>query len=255
MDDQNYFRMLIQGSIEIQDLNVGQQQRKGRPLRSCLMSKNVNGNYYLCLKNSMYPNSIDYKMTDLDQVHSKFVKEGKLSMRFKQPRHLLLLQADDKKMLLVFLRQIQDIVSGKKVNIGTRQMPKSVPAKKDVNRFDPSALEFIAIKQFDRRLLNMRHLSRLVLENCNLPSLPAQIGHLPIKYLSLMSSKLAKTQYDRDTFWDWMTIDTIGDTLSTLKMDSLGLKILPFEMMYLQNLQHLSLTKNELVICFDYTAK
>lgn len=248
--------MLIHGLIDIQDWNLEPGSSKRRPLRSCLLSKKVNGNYYVCVKNSMYPSCINYRMADLDQVHSKFAAEGKLSMRFKLPRHLVLVQADDVNALNMFLRQVRDIVNGKNVVIGTRQMPKTVPAKKDVsNRFDPSSAEFVAVDRFDRRILNMRHLNKLLLENCVLPNLPTQIGHLPIAYLSLSGSKLAASRYDQDTIWDWMSSDTITSTLTTLKMDSVGLLTLPFEISFLRKLQTLSVANNKLVIIINYVIK
>lgn len=241
--------MLILGFIDIQDLNDQHGQKKGRPLRSCLLSKKMNGHYYLCIKNSMHPNCITYKILDLAEVHTKCINEGKLGMRFKQPKHLVLLQADDKKMLHLFIRQIQDISNGKEVSIGARLMPKIVPPKKDnVNLYNPMNIEFSAVGYFDNRILNMRNLKKLVLDNCVLSTIPEQLGNLPITYLSLSGASLATTQYDQDTQWNWMSKNTIGNTLKTLKMDSNNLKALPFEMLYLKNLHTLSINKNHLVI-------
>lgn len=90
------------------------------------------------------------------------------------------------------------------------------------------------------------------MENCVLPNLPVHIGHLPIVYLSLSGSKLGMSQYDRDTLWDWMTVDTIDKTLTTLKMDAIGLQTLPFEIMHLKKLQTLSIAKNKLVIFINH---
>ncbi|XP_050422773.1 uncharacterized protein LOC126834705 [Adelges cooleyi] len=238
--------MLINGSISIQDQSMPVQNQI-RPLRSCLLSKKVNGNYVLCIKNSMYPNCINYNVKNLEAVHAKFAKEGKITLRFKQPKHQISVKADDTKMLLMFLRQLEDIIKGKDVKIGTRLIPNKVPAKKDVNRFDPAAREFKAVDRFDRRVLNMRQLNSLILENCVLPTLPEQIGDLPISFLSLAGSKLAtSSQYDQDIFWDWMSKTTIGNTLKNLNIDSVNLTIVPFEIMFLRNLQSLSLTKNKL---------
>lgn len=247
--------MLLNGLISIQDLSVP-GQAPIRPLRSSLLSKKVNGVYFLTIKNSMYPNCINYKVVDLEAIHTKFVKDGKATLRFKQPKHQILLNADDRNMLFMFLRQIQDIISGKDVKIGTRQIPKKIPPKKEVNRFDPSVREFIATDRFDKRILNMRQLHSLILENCILPSLPENIGDLPISSLSISGSKLSTTsQYDQDIYWNWMSKITIGNTLTSLKMDSVNLKILPFEIMFLRKLQDLSLAKNKLVSFFFFYLK
>jgi len=202
----------------------------------------------------MFPNCINYKVANIDKVHSKFVNDGKLGLRFKQPQHLLLIQAEDKKMLKMFLHQIQDILNGKNVIIASRHMPKAVPPKKEVvNPLDPETLEYTAINRFDKRILNMNNLNKLVMENCILPSLPVHIGNLPISYLSLSFSDLnAPLQYDRDTYWNWMSMDTISNTLTTLKMDSIGMKIFPFEIFFLRNLETLSVAKNKLTYLPQY---
>jgi len=185
----------------------------------------------------------------LENIYCKFLEEKKIGLEFREPRQALLIVADDKKMLYMFYRQLKDIIAGKNVIIGTRHMPKTVPAKNDVNiRFNPMCVEFVAVNSFDSRVLNMTLLNKLVLENCDLPTIPEQTGHLPIKYLSISNSKLATTQYDQDIFWNWASKATICNTLTTLKMDSIGLKSLPLEISFLRNLRTLSASNNNLVI-------
>lgn len=237
--------MLFQCSLIIQDLTFARPNT--RPLRSYLMTKRINDIFYVCVKNSMFPNTRYYNLAMLHTMYFKFIHEGKMGLEFRDPRQALLISCEDKKMINMFFRQVQNIVAGKNVVIGKRQMPKMVPAKKDLtNRFDPMALEFVAVNRFDNRLLNMRNLSKLVLENCDLPTIPIQIGHLPIKYLSISGSKLSTSQYEQDIFWNWTSIPIICDTLTTLKIDSLDLKKLPFEIFFLKNLTTLSACNNRL---------
>lgn len=243
--------MIIKGLVETQSLDALAGTTNGsRPLRSCLLTKKMNNEYYLSIRNSKYPNCIDYRVKNLNRVHDKFIDDGKLGLGFNHPRHMVLIQSDNRSALKLFLRQISEMFSGKKVNVATRPMPKKVPAAKvrSADRFDPESRVFKAVDRFDNRVLNMRHLSSLVLENCTLPSLPQHLGQLPIIYMSLSHSRLAASQYDQDTFWDWMVEDVIGQSLTILKMDSVGLKTLPFEILYLKNLQSLSVSKNKLVI-------
>lgn len=245
--------MLIQGTVDIQDLNPhhGAGQRRGRPLRSYMLTKKLNECYYLSVKNSMYPNCINYKITDLDRMFTKCLNERKFGLQFKHPSHLLLIVADDLNMLKMFHRQLQDIVDGKYVNIGQRQMPKTLSPKVIVNPFDPRSTQFIGVDHFDRRILNMTHLSKLVLDNCILSSLPEELGHLPITYLSISGCKLpTSSTYDQYIFWNWTSKDTICKSLTTLKMDSIELNKLPFEIIFLSNLDTLSVAKNKLVILF-----
>jgi Leucine-rich repeat (LRR) protein len=92
--------------------------------------------------------------------------------------------------------------------------------------------------------LNMRNLTTLTMENCDLPSIPVEIGRLSIKYLDISGSKLPINQ---DTFWNWTSVTVICGTLTTLKINSIGITRLPFEIMFLKNLQILSANKNKLV--------
>lgn len=234
--------MLVRCSLAIQDLNT--PQSKGRPLKSCVMTKKVNDKYYVCVKNSMYPNIKFFNLAMLKNLYNKFITEGKMGLEFRDPKQVLLIDSKHKSEVLMFYTHIKAIVDGKNVKISTHQMPKTVSIKKAViNRFDPTAIEFIAVDRFDNRILNMRLLSTLVLEKCDLPTIPVEIGHLPIKYLSISGSKLPTNQ---DTFWNWTSITKICDTLTILKMDSIGMKKLPFEIMFLKNLQTLSATNNSL---------
>ncbi|XP_025198198.1 uncharacterized protein LOC112596654 [Melanaphis sacchari] len=234
--------MLIKCSLTIQDLN--HPHLNSRPLKSCVMTRKSNNNYYVSVKNSMYPNIKNYNLAMVKNIFRRFITEGKLGLEFTEPKHVLLIDSEQKSEVIMFHAQIKAILDGKKVNIGSRLMPKAVSTKKAViNRFDPKALKFVAENRFDNRVLNMRHLTTLVLEKCDLPTIPVEIGHLPITYLSISGSKLATNQ---DTFWNWTSITTICDTLLVLKMDSLGLKRLPFEIMFLRNLQELSISHNYL---------
>ncbi|XP_060856421.1 leucine-rich repeat-containing protein 69-like [Metopolophium dirhodum] len=237
--------MLIHCSLIIQDLTAARPNT--RSLRSCVMTKKENDEYYVCVKNSMYPTIKSYKLTMLQNIYHSFIKEGKMGLEFSEPRQALLIVCEDKRLLYLFFRQLKSIINGNDVIISTRQMPKNVPAKNElINRFDPSSLQYVAVSRFDNRVLNMRHLSKLVLEDCDLPTIPVQIGHLPIKYLSITGSKLPTSKNEQDVFWNWTSGTTICYTLTTLKMDSVGIKKLPFEIFFLKNLQTLSASNNSL---------
>lgn len=240
--------MLLQGLVEIKDFNITTQST-GRKLRSCVLTTKIQDYYCLRIKNSMYPNCITYKIINISKLHTRFSHQGKLGIHFIIPNHVVLFHADDIKMLILLVQQIRDMISGKNVFISERTMPKNVPPKKDnVNIYNPMNYEFTANRYFDNRILNMQFLKKLVMENGHLPKLPEQLGNLPIEYLSLSGSLLASTQYNKDTLWDWMSGNTIVNTLTTLKMSSNGLKILPFEILYLRNLQTLCVDHNQLVI-------
>lgn len=115
------------------------------------------------------------------------------------------------------------------------------------NCFDPKSLEFVNVNDFENHILDTNFFRKLILENCSFPKVPVGIGHLPIKYFSISGSKLENLQYDKNTFWNWTSVNTICETLKTLNIDLVGLKSLPFEIMFLKNLYKLSAAKNKLV--------
>jgi len=95
--------------------------------------------------------------------------------------------------------------------------------------------------------LNIVYLRTVALENCDLSYLPAGIGNLPIVSLSLNGSKLNMPDRGGNYVWDWMTKDIICRTLNEFKMNSIGLKKLPFEIIHLKKLYSLSVSNNALV--------
>lgn len=239
--------MIIHCSLSIQDLTAARPNT--RSLNSCMMIKKENDEYYVCVKNSMYPTTKSYKLTMLQNIYHNFIKEGKMGLEFNEPRQSLLIVCQDKALLYLFFRQLRKIIDGDNVIISTRLMPKMVPAKHEIkNNCYPSSSQFVSIRYFDRRILNMSHLNKLVLEDCDLPTIPEQVGHLPIAYLSITGSKLPTSQNELDVFWNFTSISTICHTLRTLKMDSIGIKHFPFEIFFLKNLQTLSASNNNLVI-------
>lgn len=241
--------MCLIGYVTIQDLNLS-VQNPSRPLRSVIQIafQKSTGAYLLCIKNSMHPTSVRYNIANLKSVHSKFVGEGKLTLLFNQPKHQIMLQTDDKPLLSIFLQQIRGLATGKPVHIRSQPLLKKIPPKKKKNNFDPTSRQFVALDRFDRRILNMYQLTSLSLENCQISCLPMELGNLPISFLNLSGSTLPSSGSDKDTLWNWMAADKISNSLIILKMDSIGLESVPFEMMFLQNLQELSLNKNSLVI-------
>jgi hypothetical protein len=241
--------MLIECSLTIQNLDPPSLISNSPSFRSYLSTKKVNGKYYVRVSNSTYPNGIHYDIAMLEDIYYKYIKERKMGLEFKVPRQLLLIIADDKDMLYLLYHQLIDIINGKNVVIGTRHLLNTASGNFNHNLdYSTKPLEFVAINRFDNSLLNMKHLGKLVLENCDLPTIPAEIGSLPIRYLSMSGSKLPTSRFNQNTFWNWMSMDTVCGTLLTLKMDSVGLKSLPFEILFLKNLQTLSAAKNMLVI-------
>ncbi|KAL4104470.1 hypothetical protein QTP88_019768 [Uroleucon formosanum] len=237
--------MLMHCSISIQDPTGARPNT--RYLNSCVLLKKVDDEFYLLVKNTMYPTAKSYELTMLQNIYHNFIREGKMELDFSEPRQLLLIVCKDKALLYLFFRKLKNIINGKDEMNDTRQAPRTVPPGHEiVNRFHPSSLFFVSYRHFDIRILNMRHLNTLVLEDCDLPTIPVQIGNLPISSLSITGSKLPTSQNELDVFWNFTSLSVICYTLRTLKMDSIGMKHLPFEIFFLKNLQTLSASNNNL---------
>jgi hypothetical protein len=188
-----------------------------------------------------------YKVFNLAMLNTIYFElDGTMKLEFKEPKVLLSIYSEDNNIEVnMFYHHIKSIHEGKEVIIARRLIPQSVSSTKAVmTHLDLLAFEFVSVDRFDNRLLNMRNLTTLTMENCDLPSIPVEIGRLSIKYLDISGSKLPINQ---DTFWNWTSVTVICGTLTTLKINSIGITRLPFEIMFLKNLQILSANKNKLV--------
>jgi len=184
----------------------------------------------------------------MDPIFFSLLKEGRIAFEFKKPRDFLSLEFKSKRMAYVLYRTMEDIFYGKNVIIDNNQNPDALHANNAViDNFDLNASEIKVVDSFDNRILNMKCLSTLVLEDCNSLVLPEEIGHLPIKNLNISGSEMPTSQHAQDIYWNWTSKPTISGTLRTLKMDSINLTKLPFEILYLKNLQTLSINNNLLV--------
>jgi len=184
------------------------------------------------------------------------IKMGRIAFEFKKPKEVLSIESKNKRLIYLFYRTITDIINKKNVIIDTNQNPDAFHAfhtnnavnDTAIENFDFNANEFKVVDSFDNRILNMKCLSTLVLEDCNSLVFPEEIGHLPIKNLNISGSEMPISQRGQDIYWNWTSKPTISNTLTILKMDTMNLTTLPFEILYLKNLQTLSVNNNNLVI-------
>lgn len=242
--------MLFQCEVNVREIRRQQMRGPDDFITSTVWIKKEN-NYYLCLRNSIYPNGKTYRISNvmLDPMLFSLIKMGRIAFEFKKPREVLSIESKSKRLVYLFYRTMMDIINGKDVIIDRNQNPDALHANNAViDNFDLNANEFKAVDSFDNRILNMKCLSTLVLEDCNSLVLPEDIGHLPIKNLNISGSEMPTSQHAQDCYWDWTSKPTISGTLTTLKMDTVSLTTLPFEILYLKNLQTLSVTNNKLVI-------
>lgn len=173
-----------------------------------------------------------YDLADLDGVHTA---DGRAAFRFVRPhsRRQVVVQADGAAGLAAFLRAV-------------RAAARRLDARLD-DGYRPPIADTVSAGRYDQLPGTDlgSHLNALVLVNVDATALGDQIGRLPVSYVNLSGSKLDTS--DRTANWDWMCSDTIGATLTVLVVNSVGLRTVPFEIMFLRRLGVLSLASNKLV--------
>lgn len=90
-------------------------------------------------------------------------------------------------------------------------------------------------------------LTNLVLENVRVRCLVGLENIPHLRSISLSGSELGKTRLEKDTFWTWMSLKNIGNSLTILLMDNVDLMVVPLEMQNLTKLETLSMAHNKLV--------
>lgn len=235
--DPTYNRTLagLMGFIIIVDPSTG--VRLTESLRSIMFLDRHNPDVgdLMVVKNTVFlnSNSLKYKVNDLDGVYIGLTNLARAAFRFKSASHLLVVQADDCSILFRFIRVLHGAIREKGL---TDNLDKN---------FDPIFNQYMSPHSLDRNDLNIQSLNKLVLENIDLSTVPVNTSQLPISYLSLSGSQLGDN-HQQDDFWNWL-MPTMGETLTHLEMNSMGLTKIPYEIMYMNNLHTLSLATNKLV--------
>lgn len=172
-----------------------------------------------------------YDLKHLDGITVPSAELGRLAFRFKHPNHQIVVHADDCCKLSSFLKVFRVAI----VNSG---LP--------INEVYCFKLPFYHFTRTTKHILNISKLSTLRLENIVLPAVPAVMDpYMPVSYLSLTGSSFGST-HQKNSFWHW-AMNNISETLTYLEMNSMGLKIVPVDILFFKNLQALSLANNELV--------
>ncbi|VVC43935.1 Leucine-rich repeat,Leucine-rich repeat domain, L domain-like,Leucine rich repeat 4 [Cinara cedri] len=180
-----------------------------------------------------------YNIDTLIGIYTEQADNGIFALGFQNPKHDIMLITDNSGIGKLFVKTLLRDV--KRFNI---QLSLDL-------KYNPGVNNYLGLKRFDRNALDLGNLNVLILEKCFLPPWTNCIGNLPISYLSLTHSTLGSNKDEQDVFWDWMCMDTVGQTLKILEMNKCGLKSVPFEILYLKNLHTLSLAENQLT-CIPY---
>lgn len=189
----------------------------------------------MVVKNTVFlsSNSLKYSVNDLDGVYIGLTSLARAAFRFKKVPHQLVVQADDCSVLFRFIRVLHAVLREKGLYDNLDK------------HFDPIFQQYLSAPSVNRYDLNVHSLNKLVLENVVLSGARVNVSQMPVSYLSLSGSTLGDNR-QQDDFWDWL-MSFAGDTLTHLEMNSMGLKEVPYEIMYMNNLHTLSLAMNKLV--------
>lgn len=159
---------------------------------------------------------------------------GRLAFRFRETAHEIIVQTDSRSMMLQFMQMLTELLRMRNILIQSL-----------TNTFQTDFDQYICISHINFQRLDTTNLSKLMLENIILPSGPFKIDQIPVTYLSLSGSSFeSKTQ--ENSFWDCI-VTSVGEKLTCLILNNMNLKILPFDVLFMKNLQILSVANNVLV--------
>lgn len=216
----------------------------------------------LLLQSAQDTKGVRYKVTDnIGNIFTRFVHEGKCTIRLKEPAHDLVIQADPL-LLKSFLRVIKlafdknasksepkvPVLNEKyfRPKVQTKCVVTSNAEYPTLQGF-PRTTQHLVIadlqrKSFDRQILRLDQLRLLDLSKNCIRSLPAELGTLPnLAELILAENQLGKSP---KTSWTWLNGDAIKKKLVTLDLGKNELTWLPPFLGQLTGLWTLSLNHN-----------
>uniref|UniRef100_V9KPS3 Leucine-rich repeat protein 1 n=2 Tax=Callorhinchus milii TaxID=7868 RepID=V9KPS3_CALMI len=204
-----------------------------------------------------------YKLKEnVEQLFTKFVEEGKTTIRLKEPALDICLSKADANNLKNFLSALRLAHRGSEID--TILLSNLAPAKTSevekpktkmviTSRKDyplttnfPYSLEFLQVSycklaRVDMRMLCLRKLRKLDLSNNHIRKLPASIGDL-----ACLSELVLHNNY-LETFSVALCNSTLQKSLQFLDLSHNRLRALPVQFCQLKELVHLKLDDNELI--------
>ncbi|XP_059815414.1 leucine-rich repeat protein 1 isoform X2 [Hypanus sabinus] len=236
-------------------LSIGKQNDRG--------IKNNSATIHLLICTIKDKSGCKYKLKEnIEQFFTKFVEEGKATIRLKEPAVDVCLNKADVNNLRNFLSALRLAHRGSEIDsislsnltpVKTSEVEKPktkmvITSRKDypITTNFPYSLEFLQVSfcklaRVDMRMLCLRRLRKLDLSNNHIRKLPATIGDLAcLSVLVLHNNYL-------ETFSIGLCNSTLQKSLQFLDLSHNHLRALPLQFCQLQELVHLKLDDNELV--------
>ncbi|XP_040267620.1 leucine-rich repeat protein 1 [Bufo bufo] len=235
-------------------LSVGRQEEKGSGQR---------GPIYLMICTIKDKAGSRYKLQEnIENLFSKFVNEGKATIRLREPALDVCLSKADVCNLKNFISAVSlahkgtdaspvplsRLTPAKTSEIEKPRAKMIITSKKDypLTKSFPYSLEHLQVSycklaRVDMRMLCLKRLQKLDLSNNHIKKLPKTIGDLAcLQELTLHNNFL-------ETFEVELCNSTLRSSLKALDLSENRLKALPFQFCNLQELVSLKLDGNELV--------
>ncbi|XP_013784058.1 leucine-rich repeat protein 1-like [Limulus polyphemus] len=241
----------------VPSLNI---KRKGKAMKATLvLSRKLNVNsisnmsdVILIICTSQNPAGMKYKIVkNVDMVFTKFIQEGKATIRLKEPEHDIIIKKADPVHLKGFLNALYCILRNKNLDKLHLSAPPSqvnhpktrliISKRQDypIRAGFPSSLSTLRIQQcnlcrVDSRILNLHNLQTLDLSNNLIKVLPANLDHLTrLVEINLNNNKLehvCDVKFPRN--------------LEVLSLNYNQLQTLPEQLCFMEKLKILSVSNN-----------
>ncbi|KYQ51851.1 Peptidylprolyl isomerase-like 5 [Trachymyrmex zeteki] len=256
--------------IEIHDrtLSVCSQRRSQSIV--AFTKKSVEDDLYLYLQTRQNKQGIKYQIVNnVEQVFTKFIADGKVTIRLIQPCHDLIIQSDSIQ-LKSFLRILNQIINRHsqhdvlinqytvmpnvffnsnqfslgKVKVVVKKKSEYPTLQGFPRTTEQLILSGLSRKSFDRQILHLQSLRILDLSDNNISYLPKELGTLPhLQQLLLSQNNLGKSPRLK---WKWLEQTAIKHNLHFLDISSNSLTELPIQIRNLNALVHLKVSQNAL---------
>ncbi|TGZ57352.1 leucine-rich repeat protein 1 [Temnothorax longispinosus] len=263
-------------TVEIHDRTLSVcSQRRSQSILAFTKKSDRNNEVYLYLQTRQKKQGTRYQIVNnVEQVFTKFIADGKVTIRLTRPCHDLIIQSTSIHVksfihVLNLIRNAQfqhhdmvvkDIV--KSVTLTPNVFFNSsefclVKTKVVVNKKSeyptlqgfPRTTEQLILrgldrKSFDRQILRLQSLNVLDLSDNKISYLPREVGTLPhLQQLVLSRNTLGKSPGSK---WAWLEQTAIKHTLQFLDISDNSLTELPIQIRNLNALAHLKVSQNEL---------
>ncbi|XP_044729381.1 leucine-rich repeat protein 1 [Chrysoperla carnea] len=257
--------MKLNCTIEIINRNVSDKNKTKKTKSVLAISKYPNTDV-LCLYlfNPMNKHGKKYDIRqNITQIFTKFVNEGKSTIRFIKPPDDILIQAEplELKHFLSTIKlsltngtaPIKEIVSNMGVTVKKKEIApttKLVITKRSdypIHGF-PRTVTCLRINDlkrmsFDKGILNLQRLHTLDLSNNLISTLPEAFNQLP----NLTVLNLSNNQFGSCRDWRWIG-KKVGKTLMELDLSSNHLRFCPININFFEKLVNLNISSNKISV-------